>query len=276
MKKNLLLSSLLIFLVTLTVQAQSIISYDYGEGLAFPINQSASFDFDEDGATDLMINTQPDKLSIRPIFLNGCVLSNTAYDTDVNGLRVRVLNEGDPVYKSLEYENGIHFEEDEPLPIYGGEGNTYADWEDGEAKYIGLLSWLTGAPGWMKIRVDTETETLYILSYAYSTIQDGEILAGELQEMTVDVPEIKSINDIFIYPNPATSQLSVELELEAASNVSFTLKSMSGQQVMTQERELNTGIYRETIDINDLANGIYQLIIQSNGEFISRSVTVAR
>ena len=57
MKKSLLLFGLLL-VATLTIQAQSIVSFDYGEGLAYPINEERTFDFDGDGYPDMLINAQ--------------------------------------------------------------------------------------------------------------------------------------------------------------------------------------------------------------------------
>ncbi len=274
MKKILFLSVSFIFFITLTVQAQSeIIHQDYGDGLAFPINQTANFDFNGDGMPDIYINSVMGQLGIKPIYLEGCVHAYEQFDANVGGIRIRVLQEGDPI--NYGGTNSLHFEEDNVLPLYGGDG-VYEDWQDNEAKYIGLLGFDGARPAWMKIRVDITTETLYILSYGFLTESHGEILAGQTELSPVGIEELKNISSLNVFPNPVNELLKIDLELSESSTVEFSLKTMNGQQVRLESCELNPGTHQERLDVADLANGIYQLVVRSNGEYITRSITIAK
>ena len=274
MKKTILFTWSFILVCTLTVQAQSIVSYDYGAGLAFPMNQTSEFDFDEDGNADIKINPQNGKLGIKPIFFEGCILAYPGHDPAIDGIRIKVLEEGEPV-ELPGANSSLYYEEDHDLPLYGGGGNTYTEWDDNEANYVGLLSFNLFSTGWMKIRVDVEAEVLYILSYGYNTVPNGVITVGETQDSPVGIPDI-TINELNVFPNPVSNILNVELELTKASSVDFILKTMNGQQIRFEQRALNAGKFTESINVADLANGMYQLVVQSGDEFITKAVTVGR
>jgi hypothetical protein len=65
-----------------------------------------------------------------------------------------------------------------------------------------------------------------------------------------------------IYPNPATDQVTVELNMVKSAKVSFQVVNMLGQQVgQNLTKDLNAGQNNTTLSTNDLAPGIYFLNI---------------
>lgn len=253
-----------------------IVYQDFGDGLAFSINEQSSLDIDQDGTADILINTQPGKLGLAPIFFGGCVHAIEGYNNEIGGVETVVMEEGDVLDFWVNFS--MYFEEDEDLPLYGGDGNTYTDWDDNEANYVGvmIINEMNGLSylGWMEVRVDLETETLYVLSHAYNATPEGIIAAGQTELTTVDVEDLH-INDLTLYPNPTTDILNIELELEQTiGQATFSLKSMTGQQVKFEQRALSAGKQQVQLDVSNLASGIYQLVIESNGEFATRAVTI--
>jgi uncharacterized protein YjdB len=72
------------------------------------------------------------------------------------------------------------------------------------------------------------------------------------------VHNMAHVNEINIYPNPATSVLSIE----AAVKVNVSLRTIDGKEVM----KLN---YAKTVDISKLTNGLYMLMVYNeNGQLL--------
>lgn len=270
MKKTLSLTLSLAFLFISTIHAQ-ILTQDFGEGLAYPINEESSFDFTGDGIADIIINGETDRFSIQPIYQEGCIHAYEGIDETINGVRITFLEEGDEIRLST----FMNFEEDEVLPLLGDDSDNYPDWGQGEARYIGLLGYSGARPAWMKIRIDEDAQILYLISYGMKDDSHGTINAGQTFEAPVAVEELK-VKRLAVYPNPVVDLLNIELELEQAEKISFSLKSVDGQQVKFEERALSAINAETTINVTDLASGIYQLVIRSENKVITKTVTIGR
>ncbi|HMN31898.1 MAG TPA: T9SS type A sorting domain-containing protein [Chitinophagaceae bacterium] len=93
----------------------------------------------------------------------------------------------------------------------------------------------------------------------------------------VGVNDVTIFNDIKAYPNPATDQLSVVLNLkEDAKNVTLEVTNTLGQVVKTVElgnvrANQTTG---QVISISDLSKGMYIYTINANNQKISNKLMV--
>ena len=74
-----------------------------------------------------------------------------------------------------------------------------------------------------------------------------------------------------VYPNPSSNLVNVEMQLDAAE-VSIEVVSLMGQIVMRKEAFTSGGELRETLDVSDLAKGMYMLRV--NGQTLKSSVVV--
>jgi hypothetical protein len=77
----------------------------------------------------------------------------------------------------------------------------------------------------------------------------------------------QSINDVSVYPNPATKSVSIDLNMTGIDLVSAKLTSMSGAVVASQAVPCNVGKNTITIETANLANGIYNLIITDSKNY---------
>ncbi len=90
---------------------------------------------------------------------------------------------------------------------------------------------------------------------------DGQNDPGENLEMNV-------------YPNPASHNTQISIQLENEATVSFIIFDKDGNEVMNLDAEHSAaGLYSRTIDISDLNNGLYLIKIiagekSSIGRFI--------
>jgi hypothetical protein len=66
------------------------------------------------------------------------------------------------------------------------------------------------------------------------------------------------------YPNPTSSNLTVEFTSEQAQDVNMTMRDASGRVVYSEMKAVATGANATLIDVSTFAKGIYMLQVQSN------------
>lgn len=80
-----------------------------------------------------------------------------------------------------------------------------------------------------------------------------------------------------VYPNPATSNITVDLKLDNAEKVSYTLTNTFGQKVAHKTaNHMQAGLNKININLNDVAAGMYLLNMQVGEKTISQKVTVTK
>ena len=83
--------------------------------------------------------------------------------------------------------------------------------------------------------------------------------------------EMFSENSLKVFPNPASNLVNVEMQLDAVE-VNIEVVSLMGQIVMRKEAFTSGGELRETLDVSDLAKGMYMLRV--NGQTLKSSIVV--
>lgn len=74
----------------------------------------------------------------------------------------------------------------------------------------------------------------------------------------------KVIKDINVYPNPANSVLNISYMTEGSEEINATIYDLSGRAINTWMIQSNSGTNLETIAIDDLKNGLYQIELRNN------------
>ena len=76
------------------------------------------------------------------------------------------------------------------------------------------------------------------------------------------------VSDLRVYPNPFNQQLNVQLDLQAAGDVSIVLYDMRGRQVLTQSFDgLDQGVNRVVIQsVSKMTDGMYIYQIQTQDD----------
>lgn len=72
---------------------------------------------------------------------------------------------------------------------------------------------------------------------------------------------IPELSELMVYPNPASEALTVKTGLLLNENFSYTLHDYKGHTVRKQNHKLFTGYLTDAIDISDLPQGNYILLI---------------
>ncbi len=91
------------------------------------------------------------------------------------------------------------------------------------------------------------------------------------------ISEVERALDLSVFPNPASSYLTVNYNLESAARVSFELQSTLGQSVMnfaefSQNR--STGKYSHILPLQNIASGMYLLKTTIDDEVFLKKVNV--
>ncbi len=125
----------------------------------------------------------------------------------------------------------------------------------------------------------------------YGTRREGDIYAGThgrgifkttttseeigVEELQNVEEEAKSVMEIF--PNPASSRVSVSLNLENRSDISLTIRDINGKLVKTQSyKKLDRETPNISFDVSRLAIGTYILTLQEGEKVRTGKLVVAR
>ncbi len=82
-------------------------------------------------------------------------------------------------------------------------------------------------------------------------------------------------NAASIYPNPANEQLNLSLELAENANVTYVIINSLGQTVANENLGLMVaGAQNQSINVAELAQGLYTIQIQINNQTITKKLTI--
>lgn len=85
---------------------------------------------------------------------------------------------------------------------------------------------------------------------------------------TWSVEENEAVNPMTttrVYPNPATDVLNIEVNASQASEMSINVYNIMGQNVMSKNVNINTGMNTRSISTSELNSGIYFVTVKANG-----------
>jgi hypothetical protein len=143
-------------------------------------NSSYGLDLSKDGVTDLRIWTYYSKVGCE---IRGFVSETPASGNGVVGSPPVALNEGDQIGPSQTFYGGIGQMAWEDIFLYKcGRGAGGGPWLNVNGLYLGLMFQIKGEAhyGWVQLDVGFCTATL--TGYAYETIADMPINAGQTQD----------------------------------------------------------------------------------------------
>lgn len=103
--------------------------------------------------------------------------------------------------------------------------------------------------------------------------QCGPVMTDTLEIKDLTIVGMNELGGIVlrVFPNPVTDVLTVEMPMEAAE-VSMEVLSLAGQVVLRRQAYTTGGVLRETIDVSDLASGMYMLRV--NGQTLKSAIVV--
>lgn len=90
----------------------------------------------------------------------------------------------------------------------------------------------------------------------------------------VGIAEYADNSLLTVFPNPATNFIQVELKTLVTGNVEIKLNDLTGKTVQLSSIENNTGNFKHTIDVGNLAKGFYMMNVKAGNQQWQRKVTV--
>ncbi len=89
------------------------------------------------------------------------------------------------------------------------------------------------------------------------------------------VHEQQNPDQLRVYPNPAEDRLNLKYNLQEASKVTISIMDLTGQMVRKDKLgSFKTGNQRETLDINQLKQGLYFITIKTKNAQLTRKVVI--
>uniref|UniRef100_A0A7V1EIK6 T9SS type A sorting domain-containing protein n=1 Tax=candidate division WOR-3 bacterium TaxID=2052148 RepID=A0A7V1EIK6_UNCW3 len=80
-----------------------------------------------------------------------------------------------------------------------------------------------------------------------------------------------------IYPSTSSGLLNVEWTQKFQRGIELAIYDVSGKRIRSMfERDCSTGDCKKTLNLSDLACGVYFIILKQNGEQVSKKFTIIR
>ncbi len=87
--------------------------------------------------------------------------------------------------------------------------------------------------------------------------------------------EENDFSDLFsIYPNPASSTISISFPTATSQTIKTKITSVTGELIFQQENKATVPVTRYELPVSKLCNGIYFLSVQTEGEMVTRKIVV--
>ncbi len=197
--------------------------------------------------------------------------SNTGYGLKFNHAYAQYSNENDKLEIRVSTDCGATFTtvwskagNDLKTAPPKGDGNFFPEVDQWTANSIDLSAYNNTS--------DVIIEFLGTSAYGNNLYID-DINIYNSTNTSIEVAE--NINTVNVYPNPAVDNFNLDIELAEKANVSYSILNNLGQTVINAELgNLNAGSQNQSINVSNLAKGIYVIQININGSLISKKLTV--
>lgn len=219
-------------------------------------------DLDNDGNFDFAVNLNigsgsytSQQVAISPIGSNAI-----AGDTVGAYVYPFAFNNGDTIQSGLQFNMGSN----QSMASYFGPGYFYGNWSGVTDKYAGLYFYIGTQIhyGWARLDIDSTADQFTIKDYAYNTVADEYILAGETG---VGIIESTNANDLLIYS--LDKNIVIKFLKEGIAEGKISISNMPGQVIHTSE--INDK--QITINLEKEKTGIYFITVaQKNGTYTKK------
>lgn len=94
-------------------------------------------------------------------------------------------------------------------------------------------------------------------------------------ENTIGFEAIDNVNNLNVFPNPANESITVSATFGKVSSMRLSLIDLSGKEVYFKSITGNVAAFQDVISLNEFANGIYTLRLESSKGVSTQKVVVA-
>lgn len=165
--------------------------------------------------------------------------------------------------------------------------NNYTNYTTTMSKVISVIGWdwkslATLTPPFL---YDVPDSTSYFIKDKGGEYWQMQPLAYNAGKMTfrkrmlfpVSVTDVNSnINNMSVYPNPASQNMNVVLETKNASNAQLFITDITGKTIQSSSINLTSGLNALNIPCNNLPIGNYILSIKGNNMNVNEKITISK
>ena len=250
--------------------------------------QTYNLDLNGDSTTDFLIEVARHRIGRpypeAPITSHVSITpqgSNAFITTTLNTVTKLVLGDttsSSQAWHSTTYQYLKEWYEDPgvfPTPLITNTG----DWDSAVDNYVGLQL-INGGQiyyGWVRMDVDVSTSfaSMTIKDYAYNSIPNQPILAG--QTIATGITENSFAASINLFPNPATDKLTIALGSNNRK-VEVTIADITGKIIYSTTASDPDSYREQKIEVNtkDFAAGVYVVQIQTADFIATKKLVIAK
>ncbi len=120
-----------------------------------------------------------------------------------------------------------------------------------------------------------------VISNGVEIIQGGTFTSSDVKPFSVNTTlagiETNELErSLNVYPNPSSGLVNLEYSLDRGVNVKMVITDVVGKVVMERTILPASGAQRETLDMNELSNGIYILKLDAGDYQATRTLTLTK
>ena len=106
-------------------------------------------------------------------------------------------------------------------------------------------------------------------------ITNGYVLGDVVCGASTNINGVSSLTTLEMFPNPASSNVTLKIGLESLNDVSISILDVSGKLVKTVAYNQLKGTHFIDIDVSDFVSGMYVVNVQA-GEFVTSKSLVLK
>jgi len=251
-------------------------------------SEEYSLDLNDDGISDFILATNKLSNSCGRCTANGILVIGPVYSAEISATAQSWIADTVGGYalntlidSSLGWTNDSHIlakASRDCVPCV--RGNYFVDvpprgpWSNIFGKYLAIKTQV-GTDfyyGWIKLGVGINISfvTITIMEYAYNSLPNQPILAG--QTMTTGIIENSLASSIDLFPNPADDHLAIDLG-ENSREVQITITDITGKIIYNT---IASDAQKVEVNTKDFAEGIYLVQIQAGGLMGTKKLIVQK
>ncbi len=120
------------------------------------------------------------------------------------------------------------------------------------------------------------TQIPFTLSASDSSISSLNLSINSDSSYATAISNVNQISIQGIYPNPVVNQLEVQVSSAQSADATVKLVDVLGRITLSSNTKLTTGNNHLQLDMENLAAGVYDLIIQTNDQHLTYKVVKAK
>lgn len=110
---------------------------------------------------------------------------------------------------------------------------------------------------------------------------DGTVTYSNVVPVTISRSKINSentslLNNILVYPNPGKGQININFENNARTTYRFLVFDITGRRVFSSQKILEKGSVLVPLDLSELIDGTYILVIQADDNRYSHKLIIQK